>query len=163
MKAIVLLSCVWLFATPWTIACQAPLSMGFSRQEHWSGLPFPSPGDLPNPGIKSGSPALQAESHQINPNKTYHMAIILIDSIFSCYIPGQWRDYKTLAIKLWPEQGYYKTWNDSRSDRWYEITGQLIHRSVGIPSPADTECVSSGVSGKVPHLGLRAELKGNHH
>ena len=42
---------VQLFATPWTIACQAPLSMGFSRQEYWSGLPFPSPGDLPNPGL----------------------------------------------------------------------------------------------------------------
>ena len=46
--------------TPWTVACQAPLSMGFSRQEYWSGLPFPSPGDLPDPGIKSRSPALQA-------------------------------------------------------------------------------------------------------
>ena len=43
------LSHVQLFETPWTLACQAPLSMGFSRQEHWSGLPFPSPGDLPNP------------------------------------------------------------------------------------------------------------------
>ena len=48
-------------ATPWTIAHQAPLSMGFSRQEYWSGLPFPSPGDLANPGIKPGSPALQAD------------------------------------------------------------------------------------------------------
>ena len=43
---------------PSTIACQAPLSMGFSRQEYWSGLPFPSPGDLPDPGIKPTSPAL---------------------------------------------------------------------------------------------------------
>ena len=51
-----------LFATPWTIAHQAPLSMGFSRQEYWSGLSFPSPGDLPNPGIEHGSPALQADS-----------------------------------------------------------------------------------------------------
>ena len=50
------------FATPWTVACQAPLSMGFSRQENWSGLPFPSPGDLPNPGIEPGAPALQADS-----------------------------------------------------------------------------------------------------
>ena len=49
-------------ATMWTVACQAPLSMGFSRQEYWSGLPFPSPGDLPKPGIKPGSPALQADS-----------------------------------------------------------------------------------------------------
>ena len=56
------LSRVWLFATPWTVAYQAPLSMGFSRQECWSGLPFPSPGDLPNPGIEPGSPALQADA-----------------------------------------------------------------------------------------------------
>ena len=46
------------FVTPWTVAHQAPLSMGFSRQEYWSGLPFPSPGDLPDPGIKPTSPAL---------------------------------------------------------------------------------------------------------
>ena len=53
---------IWLFATPWTVARQASLSMGFSRQEYWSGLPFPSPGDLPNPGIEARSPALQADS-----------------------------------------------------------------------------------------------------
>ena len=52
------LSHVLLFAAPWTVAHQAPLFMGFSRQEYWSGLPFPSPGDLPNPGIKPGSPTL---------------------------------------------------------------------------------------------------------
>ena len=54
-------SCVWLFVTLWTVAYQAPLSMGFSRQEYWSGLPCPSPGDLPNPGIEPtslNSPAL---------------------------------------------------------------------------------------------------------
>ena len=49
-------------ATPWTVACQAPLFMGFSRQEYWSGLPFPSPGDFPDPGIEPGCPALQADS-----------------------------------------------------------------------------------------------------
>ena len=52
------LSCVQLFGTPWTVAYQVLLSMGFSRQEYWSGLPFPSPGDLPNPGIEPRSPAL---------------------------------------------------------------------------------------------------------
>ena len=52
------LSRVRLFATPWTVAYQAPPSMGFSRQEYWSGLPFVSPGDLPDPGIESSSPAL---------------------------------------------------------------------------------------------------------
>ena len=49
-------------ATPWAVASQAPLPMGFSRQENWSGLPFPPSGDLPNPGIEPASPALQADS-----------------------------------------------------------------------------------------------------
>ena len=57
-----LLSHIRLFATPWTVAYKAPPSMGFSRQEYWSGLPFPSPGDLPDSGIKPGSPALQADA-----------------------------------------------------------------------------------------------------
>ena len=56
------LSRVQLFATPWTVAHQAPPSMGFSRQEYWSGLPFPSPEDLPNPGIEPRSPALRADA-----------------------------------------------------------------------------------------------------
>ena len=53
---------VQLFSTLGTIVCQAPLSMGFSRQEYWNGLPFPSPGDLPDPGIEPGFPTLQADS-----------------------------------------------------------------------------------------------------
>ena len=51
---------VQLFLTPWTVACQAPLSTGFSRQEYWNGLPFPPPGDLPDPGIKRSSPGSPA-------------------------------------------------------------------------------------------------------
>ena len=54
---------VQLCATLWTVAHQAPLSMGFSRQEYWIGLPFPSSGDLPNPGIEPRSPALQGDSN----------------------------------------------------------------------------------------------------
>ena len=56
------LSSVHLFVIPWTVVYQAPPSMGFSRQEYWSGLPFPSPGDLPDPGIEPRSPALQADA-----------------------------------------------------------------------------------------------------
>ena len=56
------LSHVRLFATPWTVAYQAPQSMEFSRQEYWSGLPFPSPRDLPDPGIEPGSPTLRADA-----------------------------------------------------------------------------------------------------
>ena len=57
-----LLHRVQLFGTPWTVAHQASPSMGFSRQGYWSGLPFPSPGDLPDPGIKLGSPTLEADA-----------------------------------------------------------------------------------------------------
>ena len=56
------LSRVRLFATPWTVTYQAPQPTEFSRQEYWSGLPFPSPGDLPDPGIEPGSPTLQADA-----------------------------------------------------------------------------------------------------
>ena len=62
--------------TPWTVARQAPLSMGFSRQGYWSGLPFPSPGDLPNPGIESRSPTLQAYSLPSEPpGKPKHLTL----------------------------------------------------------------------------------------
>ena len=57
-----LLSCVQLFATAWTVAYQAPPSMGFSRQEYWSGLPFPSPENLPDLGIEPRYPALRADA-----------------------------------------------------------------------------------------------------
>ena len=53
---------VRLFANPWSVAHQAPLSTGFPRPEYWSGLPFPSPGDLPDPGIEPRSPALEADA-----------------------------------------------------------------------------------------------------
>ena len=64
--------------TPWTVAHQAPLSMEFSRQEYWSGLPFPSPGDLPDLGIEPGSPALQANSLLSEPpGKSVNMDIVM--------------------------------------------------------------------------------------
>ena len=72
-----LLSHVQLFAIPWTVACQDCPSMGFSRQEYWSGLPFPSPGDLPNPGIEPGSPTLQADSYHLS-----HLGIPGIKTVF---------------------------------------------------------------------------------
>ena len=79
------LSYVWLFATPWTVTYKAPLSMEFSRQKYWSGLPFPSPGDLPDPGIKPGSPTLQTDTLLFEPpgkpnifnHKSLHVSIII--------------------------------------------------------------------------------------
>ena len=66
-----------------TIACQAPLSMEFPRKKYWSGLPFPSSGDLPNPGIKPGSPALQADSLPSKPAGKPHIYIINLASWFA--------------------------------------------------------------------------------
>ena len=80
------LSHVRLFATPWTVAYQAPQSMGFSRQEYWSGLPFPSPGDLPNPGIEPGSPALQTDAL---PSEPLGKPKALINLIFLTSSPGR--------------------------------------------------------------------------
>ena len=65
-------------ATSWTVACQAPLYMGFSRQEYWSGLLFPSPGDLPNLGIKPRSPALQADSLPSDPLGLAHVELYYV-------------------------------------------------------------------------------------
>ena len=74
-----LLNHVRLFATPWTVAYQAPPSMGFARQEYWRGVPLPSPEDLPDPGIEPGSPALQADSlplsHQGSPRDCIEVSL----------------------------------------------------------------------------------------
>ena len=72
-------SCLTL-VIPWTVACQAPLSMGFSRQEYRSGLPFPSPGDLPDPGIDPGSPALQADSLPTEQQSCFRCKVKLFES-----------------------------------------------------------------------------------
>ena len=70
------LSRVRLFAIPWTVVYQASLSMWFYRQEYWSGLPFPSPGDLPDPGIEPRSPALQADTLPSEPLKSHIITIL---------------------------------------------------------------------------------------
>ena len=73
------LSRVRLFATPWTVAYQASPSVGFSRQEYWSGLPFPFPGDLPNPGIEPRSPALQTDALPSEPpGKPYWGTLLML-------------------------------------------------------------------------------------
>ena len=76
------LSCVRLFATPWTVAHQAPPSMGFSRQEYWSGLPFSSPGNLPDPGIELRSPALQADALTSEPPGKPNVSTIITYNYF---------------------------------------------------------------------------------
>ena len=86
-----------LFARLWTVACQTPLSMEFSRQEYSSGLPFPSPGDLPDPGIKPGSPALQTHSLPSEPlgSPSFHVSLAKLFSILKLYCSSIMLSYKS--------------------------------------------------------------------
>ena len=93
-----LLSCVQLFAALWTVAHQAPPSMGFSRQEYWSGLPFPFPGDLPDPGIEPRSSALQADALPLEPSGK---ASISMSMFLSCCVGVVF----TLFLTIMPDYG----------------------------------------------------------
>ena len=101
-----LLSCVRLFGTPWNVAHQATPSMGFSRQEYWNGLSFPSPEDLPNPGIEPRSPALQTDALTSEPYKAgsekssckYLESMIKLWTLF-CSLLG-WDVETLVAFKL---------------------------------------------------------------
>ena len=88
------LSRVWLFANPWTVAYQDPPSMGFSRQEYWSGLQFPSPGDLPNPGIELGLPHCRQTLYCL--------------SHWTAKYDKEWRGNKELLGE--GERGEWKSW-----------------------------------------------------
>ena len=93
------LNCVWLFATPWTVACQVPLPMGFPRQEYWSGLPLPCPGDLPHSEIKSTSlvsPALAGGLFITEPPSNYY--IIFSCDYGCCYY--KWQDVGIVTLVL---------------------------------------------------------------
>ena len=79
-------SYVWLFEIPWTVACQAPLSMGFSRQEYWSGLPCPSSGDLPDPGVEPRSPALQQILYHLNHQGSPYTHILCLCNYLPMYL-----------------------------------------------------------------------------
>jgi len=95
---------VRLFATPWTVAYQASPSMGFPRQEYWSGLPFPSPGNLPHLGIEPGSPALEADTLTSEPpEKTtlyYTYSTIYFTQCTVIYVKPNFPVYPTLLTPL---------------------------------------------------------------
>ena len=118
-------SCVQLFVTPWNGAHQAPLSMEFSSQEYWSGLPCPSPGDLANPGIEPRSPALQADSLLFElPRKPLVVKCQLIN--YKCSwgeeyrksLPGWWlfqvgiiNKLRSRQVETYRSVGYWLFWN----------------------------------------------------
>ena len=101
--------------TPWTVAYQAPPSMGFSRQAYWSGLPLPSSGDLPNPGIKPRSPILQADALPSEPPGKPQCILLyiwlikeLMDKILFCKIKNYFLRVKRIKDKLWNEINYFQ-------------------------------------------------------
>ena len=125
------LSYVWLFVTPWTIACQASLSTEFSRQEHWSGLPFPTLGALPNPGIETTSLTSPA----------------LAGSFFTTVPPGKPHDLALVEQKqalinnpsLWPGNTHHFTCTAGCPAQW------MVHRR--IQSPGSGRGVTEGAQG----------------
>ena len=138
-----LLSCVQLFATPRTITYQDPLYMRFYRQEYWSGLPFPSPGDLPNPGIKARSPALQADSSlSETPGKP---PSIIQRETTKYYSPLGWRRKK---IPLPHEKILSQSLNFSKflipttNFRRYRGQRSILYYTVEIPT-AETQMVGN--------------------
>ena len=129
-----LLSCVRLFATPWTVAYQAPPSMGFSTEEYWSGLPFPSPGDLPNLGIKAGSPTLQPDALTSEPppsllcppplpsqkkkntkNSHFLAGEFLNQDLEISQKPGMWFLFLSVSY-AWPADELTPIWNVTSGD-----------------------------------------------
>ena len=109
-----MLSCfsrVWLFGTLWTVACQVPLSMRFSRQEYWSDLPCPPPGDLPDPGIEPAPPALQANSLPLSHRGSL---LIYICVCLQCgRSPGEGATHSSRPGKF---HGLYSPWGRKESD-----------------------------------------------
>ena len=127
-------SCVQLFATLWTVACQAPLSMGFSRQEYWSGLPSPPPGDLPNPGIEPISPASPALAGRFfttePPGKPSNYIVVVLSCIRLCETPMD-----------------------------YSLTGSSVHGLLqakeywsGLPFPTPGDLPNPGIEPRSPAL-----------
>ena len=115
---------VWLRVTPWTVACQAPLSMRFPRQEYWCGLPFPSPGDLPDPGIEPTSPAPQADSLSRappgKPNKSY-LVLVAPPPLWRAHLSAWGEDRRGLP---WcPCQGNFRTLHGTESRALREFMG----------------------------------------
>ena len=114
------LSHVRLFVTPWAVAYQAPLSMGFSRQEYWSGLPFPSPGDLPNPGIEPGFPTLEADALTSEPPGNQNKWLFFIRSIGTQTISlssqeAIWKGKIQKSSQTWP---YHHCFWLAQPKRW---------------------------------------------
>ena len=119
---------VWLFVTPWTVAYQAPPSVGFSRREYSSGLLFPSPGDLPNPGIEPRSPALQADALPSEPpGKTNLESLLNTETSFCRKRSG----FSSSHVWIW-ELDYKEGWVLKNWYFWIVAAGEHCWESLGL-------------------------------
>ena len=109
------------FVTPWTVAHQTPLCMGFSRQEYWCGLPVPSPGDLSDPGIKPASLALQADSILLS-----HWGSPVYSSVYSLMAFSIF----IFLLLSWPSMS--RTSSSSQTETPYLLNNNIIHRAYKI-------------------------------
>ena len=122
-KLMKLLSHVWLFVTPWTVARQTPLSMGFTRQEYWSGLPCPSPGDLPDPGIEPGSSALQPDTLLFEPPgkswEAYRLLFIYNRTLKFCLQQSRFSRVLCILLILHPSGSLYSmaSWEEQELEK----------------------------------------------
>ena len=135
-------SCVWLFAILWTVAHQTLLSMGFSRQEYWSGLPFSSPEDLPDPGIELRFPTRQVDSLPSEPPKN---PISNCDAL-SIYLASQKKKKKKLL--LWEVKGFFKKKMDLHIEEMGGIEGTMPAAvSTRVPHPGEGTRPNKQLSG----------------
>ena len=130
------LSPVWFFVTPWTTAHQAPLSMEFPRQEYWSGLPFPPPGDLPNPGIESESPPsagrfFTTEEAQIvlcwYTNKEINHRVKNVDSEIC---PSRYENLVYDKGCISAQGGKMRLFSKINGDNWADTWGQKVESTI---------------------------------
>ena len=148
-------SCVWVFATLWTIAHQAPLSMGFSRQEYWSGLPCPPAGNLPDPGIEPVSlmsPALAGrfftsgttwETHHVTLGKSIHSAEPLVQQLSGLTLRQNWETWINTAVwALSAEELMHLLWGWSRSP-YMKLSPGFFKVQPGMPTTSLGPCSST--------------------
>ena len=153
-KKVKLLNRVRLFTTPWTVAYQAPPSMGFSRQEYLPGLPFPFPGNLPNPGMKPGSPTLQADALPSEPPGVSGSKIPLLCSVHQ---PSNDGSEALAGVGGVAEGGAPPMYHVSLASWWCLPAGHL--RGAGVVGQKQgREASKLGPSPAVPDLGLRDPL-----
>ena len=127
---------VRLVATPWTIAHQASLSMGFSRQEYWSGLPFPSPGGVPDPGIKPRSPALQVDSLHLSHSAAFSYIIQFSSVAQSCPAVCDPMNHSTPGLPVHHQLPEFTQTHVHQVGDAIQLSHPLLSPSPSAPSPS---------------------------